>query len=124
MCKRDRKKQWVRLPALVLALGIAMPIAHAGETADIFSDVDRFHAPEMKRMRAGDGDVTTNVAGSQDFRASSSDNSFTADAITNGAVSVTGEALKNFSGIANVVFTTGNSNSVNAAINVILVLGQ
>ena len=59
-------------------------------------------------MRAGDGDVTTTVGASQDFEVTSSGNSFVADAIANGAVSFSGEAMKDFGGVANIVLTTGN----------------
>lgn len=124
MNRRNRMNWWLALLSLVPACGIAAPSGYAGEAEDVFSGVDRLRTHEMGWMRAGDGNVTTNVGGSQDFQASTDNNSFTADVITNGAVSVTGEAMKDFSGVANVVFTTGNSNSVNAAINLIVVLGE
>jgi hypothetical protein len=124
MIGRSRTTRRVALASLTLAFGIASSAGLGAKADDVFSGVDRFHAQEMERMRAGDGDVTTNVAGTQDFEVSSSGNSVTADVITNGAVSITGEAMKNFGGVANLVFTSGNSNSVTANINVIVVLEQ
>lgn len=117
-------KRWAALASLAPAFGIAAPSGFAGEAEDIFAGADRFRPQEMSMMRAGDGDVTTTVGASQDFEVSSSNNSFIADTIANGAVSLSGEAMKDFGGVANIVLTTGNGNSVNAAVNLIVVLEQ
>lgn len=116
--------RWAALAGLAALFGSATPSGFAAEAEDIFAGADRVHQKEMSVMRAGDGDTTTNVGASQDFEVTSSGNSFIADAIANGAVSLGGEAMKDFGGVANIVLTTGNGNSVNAAVNLIVVLEQ
>jgi hypothetical protein len=117
-------RRWATLAGLAALFGGAASSGLAAEADDVFAGADRFRAQEMSVMRAGDGDVTTTVGASQDFEVTSSGNSFVADAIANGAVSFSGEAMKDFGGVANIVLTTGNGNSVNAAVNLIIVLEQ
>ena len=112
------------LVGLAALFGGAASSGFAAEADDVFAGADRFRPHEMSVMRAGDGDVTTTVGASQDFEVTSSGNSFVADAIANGAVSLSGEVMKEFGGVANIVLTTGNGNSINAAVNLIVVLEQ
>lgn len=114
----------VLLPGLAAGFACVASAALGAEAGgrDAFAGVGVIAGDELVRMRAGQGDVTITVAGTQTLQATSAGNTVAADAITSGAVTVAGNALQNFSGVANFVFVTGNNDAVDAAVNLILVL--
>ncbi len=107
---------------LLLAAGFALiaanSLAEEHIASDEFGGLSTFPNSELLKMRGRNGEGTTTVTSLQNLQTTSAGNTVMAETITGGAVNMNDSAMQKFKGIANLVFTTGNTNTINAAVSV------
>jgi len=109
---------------LIAALVAARGLAQEPSSGDDFAGLSVVPHRELSRMRGREGDVTTTVSAQQSLQANSSGNTIIIEAgsVNGGSIMIKDSSLENFRGVGNFALNTGNGATIQAAINLVIML--